>query len=355
MKKFSYKILCIICLVTSTSCESIRRFVIEVQEPAAVTFPLSVRNVLVVNNTVPQDTQYGIEQKLDDKAIEKTAIDLDSTVWVVIRSLSKAFAGSDFFDEVFFYNDTIRTDDRWLTIHPLPEKLLNDFYDLEQYDAILSIDRLAFTVKENIKSSVRGVGDIEPLASVNIRTEAVLNFSIYLYGDKEAYKMFSISEKDSLLVSSILPDDSLLVFKSLPEHLIGHIASTLGKRIAAYFIPSWESEERVIYSNHRARMKEARKYADIQNWAEAEIIWTNEYKSEKKNEEKGKLAINIALANEMQDDMETALSWAEKAAWHFEETGKAGNDWLLLAKDYVFTLNERIKNNKLLDLQWGVN
>ncbi|MDR3339464.1 MAG: DUF6340 family protein [Candidatus Symbiothrix sp.] len=355
MEKFINKILCIVCLVTATSCESIKRFAIEVQEPAAVTLPLSVRNVLVVNNTAPQNTQYGIEQNLDNKPVEKIAIDLDSTVWFTIRSLSKAFAGSDFFDEVFFYNDSIRTDNRWLTINPLSEKLLNDLYDMNQYDAILSIDRLAFAISENVKSSIKGVGDPELLASVNIKTEAVLNFSIYLYGNNEPHKMFSISEKDSLFASSILPDDSLLIFKSLPEYLIHRTAAILGKRIAAYFIPSWESEERIIYSNHRARMKEARKYADTQNWAEAEFIWTNGYKSEKKNEEKGKLALNIALANEMQDDMETALSWAEKAVQHFEEANAAENDWLLFAKDYVSALNERIKNNKLLDLQWGVN
>jgi isochorismate synthase EntC len=56
----------------------------------------------------------------------------------------------------------------------------------------------------------------------------------------------------------------------------------------------------------------------------------------------------------MQDKFDSALTWAQTAKEYLEKTNqKSDSKKVVLTNTYISELEQRIQNNRLLDLQWG--
>jgi hypothetical protein len=294
---------------------------------------------------------FGIVQKQNGQILEqKSSAVLDSTIYLAMYSLSDGLTASDFFEGIYIYRDSIRTDKEWLDAIPLPKEIQDEFYDLEEYDALVTIDRLLYVIEEDatIDHAIP-----ENWATVKAKANAILTCSIYLYDDEKPYKTFTIS--DSLFFRpTLIYSDSIGVFKMPQEYLVNNLAITLGEKAASYIVPSWITVERIIHTDYQARMKEAYSYSQAQRWDEAESIWQAEYEKKNKPIEKAKLALNLAVANEMQDKFEPAIDWAEKAKQHFEASDASQQaEEIVYISQYILELQKRIQYNRLLDMQWG--
>ena len=340
-------------LLTFSSCSSIYRFTAEVQEPAPVTLPLSAQNVLILNNLVSQPYKYGVERTYDGKVIQtEYPLPLDSVVWPVIDEIASMLKESDFFNEIAVYQKPVRTDTEWLVRTNLSSEVQSGFYNTENYDALLTIDQLLFVLKEDIKRTKLGISSSEQTVFADIRLDALAACSMYSYGNEKPLITFSIS--DSLFVKSVFYEDSVLLFKEIPESLLNEIAHRLGNQIANRFIPTWKTVERILFSSHDSRMQEALGYAKAGRWTDAESIGLSELNKKTKISDQARIAFNLAVINEMQDKLETALVWAQKAKEYFTKDNPAGYPQeTMLTTQYISELQERIQNNRLLDLQWG--
>jgi hypothetical protein len=335
-----------ILIIFLSSCTSIHQLSIEVQEPASITFPADVANLLVVNNAAKQPGRSGITRTYNGTIVEDPALNLDSVSWITTASLLSHIRGTHFFKEVSYYKETLRKDDNWLTAEPLSKKFRESIF--ETHDGIISIDRILMTLDEQVLAN-----DIKQ--SVEVKLEAKLTCSIYLYNRENPLTAFTVS--DTLVFSSVFFDskDSMSVVKELPEYLIDELAYNTGEKLASYFTPSWTLKDRTIYSGSNARMQEALSFGRTGKWNRAEAVWMNEYAQKFKPADQGKLANNIAVANEMQDKLDIALQWAISAQTHFKASSpNATTSELLEINAYVNDLQKRIQDNALLDLQWGV-
>jgi tetratricopeptide (TPR) repeat protein len=332
------------------SCETVRKFTIEVQEPASITLPVSAQNVLILNNAITQPAGFGIERELGGIPLtQESGISFDSLTWTTVNTLADVLAESEFFRKVSVFNDTIRSDDEWLTIVPLSKKLRDVFFETEGYDVLLTIDRQIFQIDESAKKNRTG---FENLFSVDIKGDVATVCSIYLNEREKPLRIFSIN--DSLFYKNAFVEDSSFVFKKIPEYLLDGLAQTSGKHIAFYFLPMWIQVDRYIFTNSSARMSEANSYAKAQKWLEAESIWKTEYDKKTKPIDQARIALNMAVANEMQDQLHEAIAWAEKALQQLKTTGSSHHsDEKSWAKSYIEELNKRIQKNRLLDLQLG--
>ncbi|GHT14557.1 hypothetical protein FACS189432_05590 [Bacteroidia bacterium] len=354
MKNIIGKILFIIFLTIFISCQSVRRFEIEIQEPATITLPVSAQNILILNNAVPQSADLGIELKWNGRPVEqKPKLTLDSTLWWTIFSLSDKLKESDFLDEIFIYRDSIRTNKDWMVITPLPKEIQDEFYEREDYDALITIDRLLYVIDEDVKGAASVQSISEKWLTVDAKANAILTCSIYLYGNEKPFKSFTIS--DSLLIKSPVYSDSVGIFNYLQEYFVNNLALTLGEKAASYIVPTWKTVERIIHTDYQARMKEAYSYSQAQKWEKAESLWETEYEKKNKSVEKAKIALNLAVANEMQDKFESAISWANKAEQHFLEDRNSSQyaEEITFISQYILELQKRIQHNLLLDMQWG--
>jgi hypothetical protein len=353
MKSKVGKILFLLLLICS-SCSSVYRFSVDVQEPAAVTLPLSAQKVLILNNSVSQPEEYGIERTRDGKQAKAIyPLSLDSMVWSATDEIAGVLDESNFFNTVAVYQLPLRSDSDWLSKTVLSPEIQSDFYDTENFDALLVIDRLWFTLKEDVKKLVQGSENFDQTtALVNLRADGILSCSMYCYGKEKPLTTFAVS--DSLIARSIDTNDVNAIFKEIPEYVLHELSRNLGFQVAKRFTPTWKTEDRTLFISYNARMQEATSYAVNRQWERAESLWIAELGKKTKPADKAKIAFNLAVAHEMQDKFEQALEWAQKAKEYLKSANSNNNsNAIALTVQYISTLEQRIQNNRLLDLQWG--
>jgi len=351
MKNKAEKILFLL-LITCSSCSSIYRFSVEMQEPALFTLPASAQNVLILNNTVTQTENYGIERKYDGRSIRPDfPLSLDSMIWASIAEIATVLTESDFFNTIAVYKQPLRTDTEWLTTLEISPEMQSEFFE-ENYDALLVIDRLLFSLKENVKTIKTGFFTIEQTAFVDMRVDGIITCSMYTYGNEKTFISFTVT--DSLYVKSTINNDSILLFKEIPEFIMDELSRQLGNQVANRFIPMWRSSERLLFTNLNPRMKEALSYAADHQWDKAELIWITELEKKTKPADKAKIAYNLAITNEMKDKFVQALEWAQKAKEYLKNANPNNySQEIELTDKTILELERRIRNNRLLDLQWG--
>ena len=313
---------------------------IEVREPAFISFPIDVKELIVVNNAVEQPNDAGITRTYKELPMETYSLQLDSISWTTAISFVSSIKEANFFDDVFLYNESVRTDDDWMTGLPLSEEFRDEMFNIQGFDGIVSIDRILFKLEEHVSQN-SALTDF-----IDMKAEGQITCSIYLYAKEKPLTTFSIS--DSLFYKRTVSEDFEVTFKEKPENFLFNLAYNMGEKLAYNIIPSWVTKERVVYVGMEARMQEAYSYSKNNKWATAESIWLKEYNKKSKDSDKGKLANNIALANEMQDKLEEALFWAEKAKEHFLNSNSSKNSYI---NNYIPELQKRIQNSQMLNFQ----
>ena len=342
-------------MLICSSCSSIYRFSIDVQEPAPVTLPVAAQNVLILNNTVVQPNDYGIERIYEGQPIRSDyPLSMDSMVWSAIDEIAAVLSESNFFNKVAIYGKRkpLRTDSDWLSLTYLSPKQQYDFYDTENFDALLVIEQLLFSIKEDVKKIKTEDSYSDIAATVNLRGDGIIICSMYTY-EKEK-PLITVRFSDSLYSKSLSDNDSLILFKAFPEYFLNELSFVLGNKAANCFVPSWKTEERILFVSYNPRMQEAVGYAADRQWTNAESTWVTELEKKTKPVDKAKIAFNLAVTNEMRDKFEPALEWAQKAKEYLKDADKDKNSQEIeLTDKYISELERRIQNNQLLDLQWG--
>jgi hypothetical protein len=332
-------------LLTLTACSGIYPLTIEVLEPTPTSLPGNVNRVIVVNNTVPQPNYAGIRRVYKDSLVSEYELDMDSLSWIALEALCIALDDAHFFDRISFFRQPVRKDSEWIAGIPLPEAFRNEIFDTYGYDAIVSIDRLLFALEAEAKyNALESTGNYTHVW-VDNRVTADIRYSVYLYGKPEP--AFSFSLTDSIKDKNTIVVNSLDFLKTLPESMMEDLAYRLGEKLAYSILPAWTEQGRVIYTESDSRIQEAFSYSKNGKWEQAASLWLISFDRESQNAGKAKLANNIAVANEMQDKLDAALRWAEKARKYLPENSKE-RGW---ANEYVSLLQQRIQNNRILDLQ----
>ena len=335
-------------LIIFSSCSSIYRFSIDVQEPAMITLPVSAQNVLILNNSLAQPLDNGIERDLNGKSIPADyPLALDSMVWPAISEIANVLGESNFFNTVAIYKEPLRKDGEWLSPVYLSKEQQYNFFESDNFDALFVVERLLFYLKENV--NINKLNESTPY--IDIRADGVLNCSMYVYGKEKPLSTFVVF--DSLFVKYITYNDSLFLFKEIPEGVLHNLSIMVGNQAAKCVVPTWQTVERVLFVSQGARMQEAAGYAANRRWKNAESIWITEFEKNTKPVNKAKIAFNIAVANEMQDKLEPALEWVLKAKDYFKNSNTDIENQIELADKYLTELGRRIQNNRMLDLQWG--
>ncbi|MBU0765894.1 MAG: hypothetical protein KJ607_13800 [Bacteroidetes bacterium] len=122
--------------------------------------------------------------------------------------------------------------------------------------------------------------------------------------------------------------------KELPseDELVNEVVACAGKYAGEQMVPSWIPEERVFYSLPGKEMRTATQYATGNKWEEAAEIWKNP-ENHIRTSLAGKCLVNLALAAEMQGDLDEAYKLATKAYKDYR---------IDIAKTYSNHLHERI-------------
>ena len=348
--KFKAGNLFLITLLICTSCMSIYKYSVDIQEPALIALPVSSKNVLILNNTVAQPDDYGISRTINWQPVyDNFSISIDSVIWKAINRMAIVLDESNFFNEVAVYLKPVREDAAGLSKAELFAKIQSEFSDEEKFEVMLVIDRLLFSVMVDVMANWSYQTRL-----INLKVFGLITCSMYSFDNDKPFSTFTIS--DSLLIKSLVFYEPINVFKEIPELALNILSLAIAEKAAQRFIPSWKTSERFFFTNINPRMRRATDYVFKNNWSEAETLWTDELGKKKKPVDKARIAINLALANEMQDNIEQAYQWALNSKEYLKKAGKKKDGFENKLTDvYIRVLEQRIINNRLLDLQWGKN
>ena len=335
-------------LLLFMSCASTMSMYIDVEKPAVVTLPVNAQNVIIVNNALSQPMGYGLAAPSGkypemDSLYART---LKIASWYVIKEAFNSMDDSKFFQDVSFYKKTLRADNEWLAVVPIDENIKNDFFENENFDLLISIDRVLFNSipKEN------KVG-LEKM-------EAMLTFTAYLR-DKEADPIV-LTIMDSVMAIASETDYYNGIPCASPEEintaLIRQAASNLGKELGMFFTPGWETVDRTYFVRNLSDAAQMDKFINKGKWVEAQNTWIGEFNRTRKVVDQARLATNIALAYEMNSDFNKAEEWAIKSKTFFQNASATKySKEIQYLEEYIKELQERQKENTELDKQYGIS
>lgn len=138
-------------------------------------------------------------------------------------------------------------------------------------------------------------------------------------------------------------DQNVPEFFNKFDDLFNEYLYNLAMQYAEKITPGWKLENRLFYSTGNTDFIKAAKYVRDENWEQAKQIWES-YKNSKKWAHSNYAYYNLALAYEMEGNLEKALEYASYTVLNYNN---------YYAKNYVKLLRERILDQERIKKQLG--
>lgn len=339
MKRIMKQVLSsIIFIYILSSCTTTNIISIDIRQPAFISFPPEVTNVVIVDNSPTLDNEDEAENANNSPSI----LSMDSARSIFMNSLTKFMNEEKYFNKVELYPyKTYNGSNNDITL--LPARKVQTICHEKDADALLSLNLFAI--------------------SAQLETENTAYFSNYsILGTKLGVIMRAYAKDGSQYGAPIGLVDSLFrqeatdwsrIKNNVDEinSLVAEMSVVGADKITSNFIPSWKTSQRWYYSDNSSEMKQAAKYVEQGKWLEAADIWGSVYE-ESKPTKKIRLASNIALANECLDDVENAVKWINTAFEMLPE--KSRSELAIQIALYKAELETRLKNIPKLNKQLGI-
>lgn len=338
MKKYSILLSALFIIV---SCKT-QQLYLTVVEPAPVTLPAYIKTVGVINRSTPTDETKNLD--ILDKALSLEGVNLDKDgAMESIRGLSDELQNNSRFNEVKTLKDIdFRTPALTEFPTPLTWEIVGQICNETKTDAIFSLEK--FDTDTHINYSTRKVDMKTPLGNipglehqVDMETIVKTGWRIYDPSSKQILDEFIFNKSLVFTGRGINP---LLAAKALVgrKDAVNQVSNQSGHGYALRIIPYRLRVMRDYYVKGTNNFKIARRKAEVGKWDEAGLLWEKETNNPK-YKIAGRACYNMAIINEINGDLESALKWAQKS---YEDTNNK------LALRYVRILeNRRYKTNIL--------
>lgn len=318
MKIYLYSLLAL--MGGLTSCASLDVFTFDQLSPAKVNYPAEVQRVAVIN-AVP-----------DASASTKGVVtigELRASGKPVAEMVANNLADSKYFSEVMISDSLIR-----------PVNLAGGFSDAE-------IQRLAVDMGVDLIMALCDVKVLTqrkemfypgmPMSLPVVRMKVRPEMKLYIPGRSYPVQVLTPIDSIDWDVQALVSD------KQLQDEAIPMTAHLLGREL----VPYWKEANRLYYSGGSVEMRDANVYIKENDWGGACREWEKLYQKSKSGKQKFRAAFNLVLGNEMQNRLDEALQWLQKAA---HET-KPDTEEAQAVKIYKEQLSSRIKEQMFLNSQ----
>ena len=343
MKKKLLKINVIIILLMGFSCGTANMRV-EVLRPAYVTIPQKIKTIALINHTIPIDKVWDIiegiltgemidqDKKGKEQALQGLTDRMGQSTRFKIINTAEVFEAQGSIS-----GKTFPTPLSWSKISSLCRKYKADaVLSLENYDSDFIITRASKQITEEGRTVTEYIA--KGVATINI------GFRIYDPSQKSIIDEESFTFNNNWSAKGRSPGDAIRHLISR-GNAVNKVSRNAGVRYAERITPLYTWVGRMYYKKGKKNKNigVGARQGEIGEWEKAAKTWENCLNSGHKKDP-GRAAYNLALAYEMQGDLETALEWAKKSYT------KYGND---NAQQYVRVLENRINDQKRLQEQLG--
>ncbi len=390
MKNPTSYLLFVLILMFSQACNTlynIKMLDIEVLEPGKVKLPEGFSSVAVRYNNVnisynPQFASYYLQgEKLQDTS------NLDSIAsWIYFDYFIHTLSKEEFMDTVIEIKSADYSRIQVGDSLPTPGDLLNDSLDFENENSgritsyVLSrflkynspVKKPSASFKEldpefglYTKNEIETIADstgadmllsldhfvtqnsIFESADRSLIEEAVTVNAFWTIYDLKAKRLLRYFQKNDTIIWDNFYSPGISPYKLLPQRLdaVLNASEMAGTGFAEYLSPHWIEVQRFYYRSGHVEMKKTDKLVEEGKWLEAAEIWKIEI-SNKNKSIAAKSMFNLAIANEMQGEILSALDWAVRSYHVFGENNLVHAE---NCRNYIQVLAKRRVDNKLLD------
>jgi hypothetical protein len=356
MTKFHY-ILPILLSLFVSSCVSISQISIDNLEPAKISFPKDIKTVAIVNNTITNKENIVTEEKGEYNQVISTESTFQGNAKLTSQVLAESVAAANFFDEVVICDSALREND----LLPRESELSQD--EVKKLTSSLGVDMLFSLENVTIKTDQRTYFLDNIFRSTIDATVAPM---VKIYVPSRAKPLIIVYPEDKIYwdgygLSPTIAEKNLIT----KDSLIKEASAFAGELPTKVILPSWEKANRFYYTSGCLELRDGGALVREDSWDDAFKLWQTAY--EKKSKKiKMRAAFNIALYYELQDKIEQAIEWAEKADQLIrEKENKKGKiveekstrlnsndsqDYIIITR-YLLTLKERMNAIQTLNLQ----
>lgn len=301
----------------------------EVLEPATVSFPDQVQQLIILNrapltlDVFEEEDREGLEPEhlviLDTLIINNT---LRGLQLVLRQSPIQRFHTPIYLSER--RTDTASLDELILT---KPE--VESICSMYSGDAIISLEKYAIDIDEQTDYYRDAPSEIQ---NHYYEVSNALTWNIHIRNRPRPFDSYTMV--DTLYFTDIL--DGEYFSTPSPSRMIAELFYNSGSRYGRYLVPVWNQTSRTLFTGRGDSLKLASKYTDQGEWEQAFDIWKNLSVSSD-SVSVSKAYHNMAIYYELEDQLDSASTLVDRALEY---------DSLEVIKNYREELDIRLLNQQ---------
>lgn len=343
MKKCIIKPAFVLLILTVLSSCATRRVSMQVLVPAGITIPSSVTSVAIVNRSLPPHDRPVLNILEGFISGESVLADREGS-FNCIRGVQDRLNESPRIKAITVESDEYRGTGTKQFPVVLDWEAVGELCRSNQVDAVLSLETFdsdfelhRSTSKQKEKVNGREVVRLKYKTSLEVDIHS--GWRLYdnlsrkvidqvVFTDSKSWSGEGDSEKEAL--------------ENLPSkrHVLNEAGRFAGIQMANRISPNWITESRRYFVKGSSGLENGRVHVKFNDWDAARKVWLAST-NDQDPKAAGRACYNLALAAEMQGDLDSAIQWAEKAMKEFH---------LKQARDYVDRLYiRRDEEQRLLE------
>lgn len=310
----------VIVLFVAASCTTTKTVTIEIPEKAQKELPARVQSLVLVNRTV--DEKYtNLPADTIQKHFYKSHFTID-TVWYDLAAVDTCLkATGDLLFESGRY-DVVIPENRFLNFKEnaffskeMGWDEVNELCETYNTDAVLSIDMFQIQIiTQYEKDTYFDAFDDAFYTAASAKMVVVYDALFRVYDPIEEKILIREFLKDTLVWENQARNTTEL-FKRFTT--VKQAMSEAGIAIAIDFSEKistvWNRANRPIYVTGDDNLKLAGTLIDSGDWEQAIALWKDTAENSKSKSTKSKAQLNVAMAYEIQGDIDNAISWGLKS------------------------------------------
>jgi len=291
-------------LLILSSCVSFEKFSIEVYKPAELNLTPSVKKIAIISRNLKyeHDTLQNYHVKNHHLVKDKIRFNSDSlAIKTCLDSLSAGLLTENRFDSIWILPNNTFPVNRVKEIRPAKIESYKAISEETGADALILLDMFSCFYSQNDDNST-------PV--INVVTSNIWS----VYGVREQKIIDRFTQVDTLYWDGM---DENGQYKKLripdKKNAISLSAGVIGENYAKHILPAWAKVDRNFMLSSKPEFQTAVKLAQNNKWEEAVTIW-QAYSDSKNKLHKVISLYNLALASEMNGNLDQAIELTDRAA-----------------------------------------
>jgi len=338
--------LCALAALALCSCESVQRVRMEHLVPAQVSFPVDVKNVAVINNVTTQPFE---PVEAPHYRSELSILRPSETQYIggaqlpAVQGLADGLAEKEYFDNVLICDSLPAERYKRLTgrSHSLSSNEIKELCRQFGVQCLICLDELP------VRASIVTDFDFEYEMYIS-QLKVVPKPVVRVYYPTLARPAYVLQPTDSLFWD--IAGNSLVGMNGeqvSTDQMMEEASYYAGQMVSKLLLPYWTTERRYLMAPSGKESQQAIASAKADKWAEAAQTWQNML-PKAKGKKRFDILYNLAVASEMQDDLNKAMDYVKQYRQYLPEVSDSKQK---LAITYQGKLEKRITEREQLNLQ----